>query len=121
MSTKVLFLIAFSALFLSGCSTLWDWSGGTRNGTSSSLVDYLYPDGAIPPDVQDSIPYLKLPLRVGLAFELDRFRERVQEDPTVAEVKRREGSGGGGSVNWLLLCVLALFGTRGAIRGRSAT
>lgn len=55
------------SLLLTGCSTMWDWSG-TRNGTSSSLVDYLYPDGEIPPDIQDSVPYLELPLRVGIAF-----------------------------------------------------
>ena len=268
MSRKILFALLPVALLLAGCSTLWDWSGGARNGTSSSLVDYLYPDGEVPPDVQDTIPYLELPLRVGIAFvpgqsgpgtiseaskmrllenvktnfvdreyighievipdtylrsskgitgmqqvarlygvdvmalvsydqvavseenpsgilywtivgsyfikatsnevqtfvdtavfdvstarllfrapgtatmsdrstlveagevvrkakgesfavamgemtgnlamELDRFRERVQEDPTVAEVQWREGSGGG-SISWLLLCVLALY------------
>lgn len=283
MSKKIPFAIAIAstALLLTGCSTLWDWSGGHRNGTSSSLVDYLYPQGEIPPDVQDTIPYLELPLRVGIAFvpghagsgtiseatkmqllenvkanfvereyighievipdtylrsstgvtgmqqvariygidvmalvsydqvavseenpagflywtivgsyfikatsnevqtfvdtavfdvdtarllfrapgthsmsdrstlveagevvrkardesfaaamdemtgnlttELDRFSERVQDDPTVAEVKWRAGSGGGGAASWLLLSLLAVFGTRPAIRDRSAT
>ena len=37
----------------------------TRN--SSSLVNFLYPDGNLPPP-QDAIPELHLPLRVGLAF-----------------------------------------------------
>ena len=68
MSKTPLFALVSVALLLSGCSTLWDWSGGHRNGTSSSLVDYLYPDGEVPPDVQDTIPYLELPLRVGIAF-----------------------------------------------------
>jgi rhombotail lipoprotein len=35
---------------------------------SSSLVEYLYPDGEEPPQFTDSIPQLNLPLRVGLAF-----------------------------------------------------
>ena len=55
---------------LSGCTSL----GGlcypachSQSRASSSLVDFLYPDGE-PPPVQDSIPELKLPLRVGLAF-----------------------------------------------------
>lgn len=56
------------ALLLSGCSTMWNWGGGSRSGSSSSLVDYLYPNGEVPPDVQDNIPYLELPLRVGIAF-----------------------------------------------------
>jgi rhombotail lipoprotein len=61
-------LIALIALMLTGCSTMWNWSGGARIGTSSSLVDYLYPDGQEPPDVEPTIPYLELPLRVGIAF-----------------------------------------------------
>ena len=55
-------------LLLVGCSSLWNMGGETRSGVSSSLVDYLYPAGEIPPNVQDSIPYLALPLRVGIAF-----------------------------------------------------
>ena len=46
-----------------------------------------------------------------LATELDRFRERVQEDPSVAEVEWKPGSGGG-SISWLLLCVLGLYRAR---------
>lgn len=55
-------------LLLAGCSSLWNMGGETRSGVSSSLVDYLYPAGEVPPAVQDSIPYLELPLRVGIAF-----------------------------------------------------
>ena len=55
-------------LLLAGCSSFWNMGGETRSGVSSSLVDYLYPAGEIPPNLQDSIPYLELPLRVGIAF-----------------------------------------------------
>lgn len=68
MSKTSLLALLSAALLVTGCSTLWDWSGGQRHGTSSSLVDYLYPDGDVPPDVQDTIPHLELPLRVGIAF-----------------------------------------------------
>jgi rhombotail lipoprotein len=68
MSKNTLIAIALIALMLTGCSTMWNWSGGARIGTSSSLVDYLYPDGQEPPDVEPTIPYLELPLRVGIAF-----------------------------------------------------
>ena len=53
---------------LTGCSSMWNWSGAARSGASSSLVDYLYPDGQEPPDFEQTIPYLELPLRVGIAF-----------------------------------------------------
>jgi rhombotail lipoprotein len=68
MCKKILFTIILAALTTTGCSSLWNWNGGTRSGTSSSLVDYLYPDGTIPPPINDSVPFLELPLRVGIAF-----------------------------------------------------
>ena len=55
-------------LSITACSSLWNFSGETRSGVSSSLVDYLYPAGEVPPATQDTIPHLKLPLRVGIAF-----------------------------------------------------
>jgi rhombotail lipoprotein len=39
----------------------------SRAHGSSSLVTFLYPDGKLPP-AGDSVPELRLPLRVGLAF-----------------------------------------------------
>ncbi len=39
MRRNTLFAILVIALFLGGCSTLWNWGGGTRSGSSSSLVD----------------------------------------------------------------------------------
>jgi len=58
----------FIVLSLTGCSSLWNFGGETRSGVSSSLVDYLYPAGEVPPNIHESIPYLQLPLRVGIAF-----------------------------------------------------
>ena len=63
--------IAFAFLCLtlfSGCSVLFGSHEQVRSGESSSLVDYLYPDGEIPPPVSDQLPALELPLRVGIAF-----------------------------------------------------
>ncbi|MDJ0910041.1 MAG: rhombotarget lipoprotein [Woeseiaceae bacterium] len=56
-------------VFLSGCTTFFGPYGtGTRVGASSSLVDYLYPDGQQPPAQSETVPQLDLPLRVGIAF-----------------------------------------------------
>jgi len=61
-------LVGLLALLLVACSSLWNFGGETRTGISSSLVDYLYPHGEVPPDIEETIPYLELPLRVGIAF-----------------------------------------------------
>jgi len=68
--TKRLFIFATFMPFLVACSSLWMGPGyeQTRQGTSSSLVDFLYPDGEIPPAVDQKMPYLELPVRVGIAF-----------------------------------------------------
>jgi len=77
-------------------------SSHARN--SSSLVDFLYPHGAAPPQ-QDAIPQLRIPLRVGLAFLpsndfdatggldaahrealLERIRQRFSSRKFVAEI-----------------------------------
>lgn len=61
--------IALGTALAAGCSAIFDEHGtGTRSGVSSSLVDYLYPKGEIPPPQDQQIPRLVLPLRVGLAF-----------------------------------------------------
>ena len=58
-------------LLLPACSFLktegWT-SGESRDGVSSSLVDYLYPGGKQPPAMSQEIPKLNLPLSVGIAF-----------------------------------------------------
>jgi rhombotail lipoprotein len=56
----------FIAILLTACASLFG-SGG-RQGVSSSLVDYLYPQGEVPPKQEGVIPHLQLPLAVGLAF-----------------------------------------------------
>jgi len=68
MNYKSLVLLLLPFLLIGGCSSFADLGGESRRGVSSSLVDYLYPKGQVPPDVQDTIPYLELPLRVGIAF-----------------------------------------------------
>ena len=58
------------SLVLSGCTTLMQQltDQGMRRGASSSLVDYLYPNGETPPTFDETIPKLQVPLRVGIAF-----------------------------------------------------
>ena len=68
MGKYILISVVLVVSLLTGCSSMWNWSGASRSGASSSLVDYLYPDGQEPPDVEHTVPYLELPLRVGVAF-----------------------------------------------------
>ena len=92
-------------VLLSGCANLSCWPNcGQHLRNSSSLVEFLYPHGAAPP-VQNSIPQLKIPLRVGLAFLpsseasatggldaahqevlLERIRDRFKSRPFVADI-----------------------------------
>jgi len=76
-------LAVFLLVLLSGCASLWKGAGyeNTREGASSSLVDYLYPKGEIPPAVDDNLPFLNLPARVGIAF----IPSRSGEDISAAE------------------------------------
>lgn len=72
MNSRIRLLVYFAACALTvGCASVWQemgGAGGARQGVSSSLVDYLYPGGEQPPQFDGSVPELKLPLRVGLAF-----------------------------------------------------
>jgi len=69
MDYRNILVAGLVVVLASGCSSLWGLGdSGTRHGTSSSLVDYLYPQGEVPPDVSSTIPHLQLPLRVGVAF-----------------------------------------------------
>jgi rhombotail lipoprotein len=56
---------------LSGCRALSDAlcapACNASTHSSSSLVEFLYPDGSVPHG-EDAIPQLRLPLRVGLSF-----------------------------------------------------
>lgn len=82
MSYRILLYVLLIST-LSACSSFW-MAGNhekVREGSSSSLVDYLYPDGEIPPTVKDQMPYLELPLRIGIAF----VPSRNQSDLSAAE------------------------------------
>lgn len=57
-------LFILLATFLVSCS----WWNPQRTGSSSSLVDYLYPNGEVPPDLDERIPVINIPARVGIAF-----------------------------------------------------
>ncbi len=68
MGKKVLTCIAVAALGLAGCADLGCRPEcGTHSHNSSSLVEFLYPNGQTPP-ARDAVPQLRVPLRVGLAF-----------------------------------------------------
>jgi len=58
-------LLMVIAFFLTSCASYFEEG---RRGVSSSLVDYLYPDGQVPPQHEETTPHLRLPLTVGLAF-----------------------------------------------------
>ncbi len=60
----VLSALSLALLLSSGC---FSQMGNSRQHQSSSVVQFLYPDQA-QPFVQPSIPTLRLPLRVGIAF-----------------------------------------------------
>lgn len=70
MNRKASLAVLVLSLFLVSCTSFLHQMMGNdvRQGVSSSLVDFLYPNGEIPPGFDQSIPNLQLPLRVGLAF-----------------------------------------------------
>jgi rhombotail lipoprotein len=64
---RVASIIVLSAVVaLSGCASFFGDGARVRKGNTTSLVEFLYPAGAPPPS--NSIPELRVPLRVGLAF-----------------------------------------------------
>lgn len=67
---RVMLLVSFAVL--AACTSFWQ-SGQPRSGVSSSLVDYLYPEGEEPPSGAPGTPNLELPLRVGIAFVPPRY------------------------------------------------
>lgn len=72
-SATILTLIATAILV--SCS-LWH---PQRTGSSSSLVDYLYPDGRVPPEIENQVPVIKIPARVGIAFVPSQGWNRLGE------------------------------------------
>jgi rhombotail lipoprotein len=105
--------VLFACLLLTGCAGLF--GQGNREGVSSSLVDYLYPDGEKPPEQTAVTPNLELPLTVGIAFvptygnaalsEAERMnllnkvkshfegREYIREIAVIPEAYMRSGRG----------------------------
>jgi rhombotail lipoprotein len=64
----LLIALAVSALAVASCTDLACLPNCSRySHESSSLVDFLYPDGRVPPASAER-PQLAIPLRVGLAF-----------------------------------------------------
>ncbi len=59
-------LLVIVAVLQAGCSQFWLANSSQKN-VSSSLVNYLYPEGMKNP-VVPTTPLLQLPLRVGIAF-----------------------------------------------------
>lgn len=64
MKIRTVALLLILAATLSGCQM---WRSASEQRASSSLVSYLYPSGEEPPSA-NTVPELKLPVRVGLAF-----------------------------------------------------
>jgi rhombotail lipoprotein len=71
MRTLRVLSVAILAASLAGCAALAGSTCmpycSTSQRSSSSLVEFLYPNGQTPPR-EDSVPELHVPLRVGLAF-----------------------------------------------------
>ncbi|HEY8052024.1 MAG: rhombotarget lipoprotein [Steroidobacterales bacterium] len=103
MRKCLMICIALIGAALAGCATApfcYPSCGATRHN-SSSLVEFLYPRGELPP-AQNSVPELHVPLRVGLAFLpaqggagpdaalkealLERVRQRFSDRKFVSEI-----------------------------------
>lgn len=70
MRHPLMVCIALCSAALGGCAELQPFCGwycAPSHHSSSSLVEFLYPKGQVPPPA-NSVPELHVPLRVGLAF-----------------------------------------------------
>jgi rhombotail lipoprotein len=95
----VVLLAAAATLALSGCADL-PWpalvGGHLHAHSSSSLVDFLYPDGHVPPPT-DEPPQLTIPLRVGLSFlptanAQDSELDEAQKEQLLERIKQHFAS-----------------------------
>lgn len=71
IKTKLILFLSIltsTSMLLSGCSIFFDDYTTKKNVVSSSLVEYLYPDEKSREPQQPSIPVLRLPISVGIAF-----------------------------------------------------
>jgi rhombotail lipoprotein len=87
-------IILVAVLALTGCANLTCFSACNRHAhNSTSLVEFLYPNGTPPP--QDSQPQLHLPLRVGLTFlpsngsEAPNGPDAAQKEALMQEIRQR--------------------------------
>jgi len=65
--------LGLTLLSISACSTFPQNQNGTtnlgqRHGSSSTLVNYLYPRGERPPGISLETPHISVPTRIGIAF-----------------------------------------------------
>jgi rhombotail lipoprotein len=75
---------------LTGCAEFTCFPASQKHSqNSTSLVGFLYPNGAAPPP-QDSQPQLHLPLRVGLAFLPSNSEARIGLDAAHKEALLQE-------------------------------
>lgn len=83
-------ILGIALLLLTGCSGFWQSLAydSSRQGVSSSLVDFLYPRGEKPPEQDQAIPRLQLPLRVGLAFVPGNLHKGLSEGRKVELLNR---------------------------------
>jgi len=81
MKIRTVLLVAILALSLTACRVF----ERSETRASTSLVGFLYPTGA-PPPRENSIPQLRLPVRVGLAF----LPSRAGMEPVGLEAARRD-------------------------------
>jgi rhombotail lipoprotein len=92
---RTVVLTSIAALLLTGCTALNALMGGSdqprQSHNSSSLVEFLYPNGSLPP-AENQIPELRVPLRVGLAFLPSNNGEgptAVQRDALMERIRQR--------------------------------
>lgn len=101
MKIRTVVLLLSLAVTLSGCqmwrSALCHPHCRSEQRASSSLVSYLYPSGEQPPR-ENSVPELKLPVRVGLAF--------LPSQPASGQGNQGGGGGGALDVSWVALLAL---------------
>jgi rhombotail lipoprotein len=87
-------LCLLAILGVTGCADLSCFSSCQRHAqNSTSLVEFLYPNGS-PPPAENSQPQLRLPLRVGLAFLPSNGDARIgldaaHKEALLQEIRRR--------------------------------
>src|SRR5687767_3489277 len=93
---RTVVLTGVAVLMLSGCTALGALLGvadrpARQSHNSSSLVEFLYPGGRMPP-AENQIPELRVPLRVGLAFlptQSGAGPTAVQRDELLEHIRQR--------------------------------